>query len=195
MPMRSPVIILALIIFLIGAAHAGTVCVNGSCFSCEGSAVCINERCTCNGVAAEEGKHRGPCPGQETVTHPNGGGKVAATASVSDSVYVSTDSAICGYAIVSGPTRLLKGSIVNGNANISGRSTLDGSTVNGSAAVLDSSVGQSALNGSASVSHSEILSSTINGSARVENSRVTSSVLNGSANVVGRQIEGAVLNY
>jgi hypothetical protein len=192
--MRSPMIVFALIIFLIGRVHAGTVCVNGSCFSCEGSAVCINDRCTCNGVTAAEGKHRGPCLGEETVTHTNGGGKVATTASVGESVYVSTDSAVCGYAIISGSTRLLNGSTVNGNANISGRSTLDGSTVNGSAAVLDSSLGGSTLNGSASVSHSEIVSSTINGSARVESSRVTSSVLNGSASVKGRQVDGAVMN-
>jgi hypothetical protein len=192
--MRSPAIIFSLVVFLIGPAHGSTVCVNGSCFSCEGSAVCVNGRCTCNGVTAEAGKPQSPCLGQETVTHTNGGGRVATTASVSDSVYVSSDSAVCGYAIISGPTRLLNGSIVNGNANISGRSTLDGSTVNGSAAVSDSSLGGSTLNGSSSVSGSEVMSSTINGSARVEKSRVTSSVLNGSASVVGRQVDGAVLN-
>jgi len=194
--MRSLAFLL-IVLILSGNARAGTVCVNGRCFSCEGSAVCVNGACTCNGVIAGQTtahSQQGPCADQEVVVHKNGGGKVAITATVSESAFVSPDSSVCGHAVISGPVRLLNGTVVNGNANISGQSTVDQSTINGSAMVAGGSVTRSTLNGSASAVDSEIRNSVLNGSAAVESSRVTASVLNGGAKVVRQNIDGQVLN-
>ena len=101
------------------AAAANTVCTNGQCVTCDGPISCSNGSCICNGVPVTGGNARlqqGPCGGQETVIHGNGSGRVATTASVEASVYVSRDSAVCGRAVVSGQTRLIDRSVVNGEA-------------------------------------------------------------------------------
>src|ERR1700681_243680 len=136
---RSLALLIA-ILAVVGNAQAGTVCTNGVCFTCDGSSVCINGSCTCNGVpvgGANTQIQQGPCGGQPTAIHRNGGGTVATAAAVDASVYVSGDSAVCGSAAVSGSTRLLHGSVVNGQSKVSGQSSLDHSTVNGAATVSD----------------------------------------------------------
>ena len=180
----------------VGDALAGTVCIGDRCFSCDGSATCVNGICKCKGVAVEgrgSQVQREPCAGQETVIHANGGGKVATTASVDASVYVSGNSAVCGKAVVSGPARL-EGSIVNGSANVSGRTTLENSTVDGSATATNSSISRSTLNGSAKVSNSEVVDSTLNGSVTVEWSKVARSSLNGHTALIRQKIDGEALN-
>lgn len=190
-------ITLCLVLFMtIGGAEAGTLCHNGRCFSCEGSATCTNAGCTCNGAPIRPDKlfpQNGPCGEEETRVHENGGGRVAITASVERSVHVSSDSVVCGRAIVTGETRLLNASVVNDRVSISGETTLDGAVVNGSTSVADSWITNSTVNGNVKVSHSQIESSTINGDAIVERSTVGESVINGSARLIGRQIHGAVL--
>jgi hypothetical protein len=161
---------------------ASKVCTNGQCVSCEGGISCVNNACTCNGVSVDGKKEaaapEGPCGREATVVHGNGGGKVSTTASVAASVFVSSDSAVCGRAQVSGPTRLLAGSVVNGTARVSGRSTLTGSVVNGTT----------------QVTKSELTNSTLNGGATVSNSVIANSVLNGNAPVVGQRLQNSVIN-
>jgi hypothetical protein len=177
-------------------AAANVVCTNGQCATCDGPSSCSNGTCVCNRVLVT-GRNtqfqQGPCGGQVTMIHDNGGGRVASTASVDQSVYVSRDSAVCGRAIVFGSTRLINGSVVNGQADVHGHSTLTGSTVNGGT-VSDSAITQSTLNGNARVLRSELAHSTLNGTPVVEDSTVVGSVLNGSASVVGRRVQGMVLN-
>jgi hypothetical protein len=195
--MRILTNILASVVLAGGAAAANTVCTNNQCITCDGPIACVNGSCTCNGVpvvATDAPAQQGPCAGQETVAHSNGGGRVAVTAAVEPSVYVSSDSTICGSAVVSGPTRLIERSQVNGRANISGKSILNSSTVNGTATVLDSSLRGATVNGNARVSRSEIVDSTLNGRPIVDSSTVTNSTVNGNASIVGRRIEGTVLN-
>lgn len=190
-------ITLCLVLFLtVGGVEAGTVCHDGHCFSCEGSATCTNAGCTCNGVPVGSEKlypQHGPCGEQETRVHENGGGRVAITASVESSVHVSSDSVVCGRASVTGETRLLNASVVNDHASISGETTLDAAVVNGSTSVADSRITESTVNGNVKVSRSQIESSTINGSSTVERSTVSQSVINGSVRLIGRQIHGTVL--
>jgi hypothetical protein len=178
-------------------AKSGTICTNGQCFSCEGSAACVNGICTCNGVPAQgEYVHaqQGPCGVQPTIVHDNGGGRVATTAFVEKEAYVSADSAVCGNATVSAPAKLMNGSVVNGRVHVSGKSTLDGSTVNGSASVSDSDLVSSTLNGGARVSKSRLVNSTLNGAATVYASTIRDSVVNADSDIVDREIEGDVLN-
>lgn len=207
--------VLALLISTLFAAPvlAGTVCIDGNCFSCEGTIQCVNGTCVCDGKTASvsEVTMESRCFGQVTVVHANGGGRVATTASVDPAAYVSGDSAVCGSARVAAAVRLTNGSTVSGSCQISGRTTLDRSAANGSATIRDASLIGSTINGSADVSDSEIVNSTVNGSAsvhggsrvvdsvvngraRVEASRVSRSVLNGRASVVRREIDGAVVN-
>src|SRR5665213_1906804 len=192
--MRIALLLLASLVFP-GPAEAGTICVNERCITCDGAGSCINGKCTCNGVAVDRTnavRRQGPCGGQEMTVHGNGGGRVATTASVNESVFVSRNSAVCGSASVAGPSRLLNGSTLNGSARVSGRSIIDGSTLNGSPRVVDSSITHSTLNGSASVSNSEIADSTLNGSVVVDYSEIGSSTLNGSVAVRRRRLDHAV---
>jgi hypothetical protein len=194
--MRSTISLFALLV-LAGSVEAGTICTNGRCFTCDGSSVCVNGKCTCNGVPAGGAAPlvpQGPCGDQPVVVHRNGGGAIATSATVAASVYVSTDSAVCGNAVVSDMTRLINGSVVNGRANVSGQSSLDRSTVNGNSMVSESVLRGSTLNGDARVSRSEVVSSVLNGEPVVRDAHVTSSVINGRASVVGRTIQGSVLN-
>jgi hypothetical protein len=193
--MRIALLLLASLVFS-GAAEAGTICVNERCITCDGAGSCINGRCTCNGAAVHRTnlRRQGPCGGQEMTVHGNGGGRIATTAVVNESVFVSRDSAVCGSASVAGPSRLLNGSTLNGSARVSGRSIIDGSTLNGSPRVVDSSITHSTINGSVSVSNSEIADSTLNGSVVVDYSEIGSSTLNGSVAVRRRRLDHAVLN-
>ena len=160
--MRSTLFLFAILV-IAGNAEAGTICTNGVCFTCDGSSICVNGNCTCNGVPAGRVPARvrqGPCGDQSIIVHRNGGGTIATSATVAASVYVSADSAVCGKAVVSGLTRLINGSVVNGRANVSGQSSLDRSTVNGSSTVSESVLSGTILNGDARVSRSEVVSST-----------------------------------
>jgi hypothetical protein len=177
--MRSSTFLFAFLV-LFGNAQAGTVCTNGVCFTCAGSSVCFNGSCSCNGAhvsGANIQVQQRPCGGQPTAIHRNGGGTVATDAVVDASVYMSGDSAVCGNAVVSGLTRLLNGSVVNGPSNVSDQSSLDHSTVNGAATVSDSTLSQSIVSGSAKVSRSQVVSSTLNGRPVVTDSIVTGSVV------------------
>src|SRR5262249_17547157 len=132
----------------IGIARAGTICSNGQCFTCDGSASCVNGVCTCNGMRVQGGNlsvRAAACGGQPTAPHSNGGGVVAMTAKVEASVFVSNNSTVCGNASVSGSTRMVNGSLVNGSSSVSGQSVLDASTVNGATKVSNSSLINSTL--------------------------------------------------
>ena len=175
---------------------ANTVCTDGRCITCDGPISCNNAVCTCNGVPVEgrRGDTRGPCGSEPTIVHGNGGGRVSTTASVAPSVFVSADSAVCGHAELSGPARLLAGSVVNGTARVSGRSTLRSSSINGAAQVTQSELTNSTLNGAAQVTESRLSNSTINGSGAVSNSEIVNSVLNGNGSVVGQQLHNSIIN-
>jgi hypothetical protein len=183
---------------------ANTVCINGTCRSCNGAIACAGDHCTCDGDpmgAAPTYKgggsaptyKGGPCGTQAVVTHPNGGGSVATSASVDPAAYVSADSAICGTVSVSGPTRVINGSVLNGTARILGRSIIDASVVNEASTVSNSSVVRSTVNDGAKITNSEIENSLLNGAANADRSRIMDSVLQGGVSVVGRTLSGAVL--
>ncbi len=194
--MRSAAFLVAFV-GLVANVEAGTVCNDGQCFSCEGSAVCINGDCTCNGAPLSQRNARvdqEPCIGQLTAVHRNGGGKKSVKATVEPSVFVSEDSAVCGEAIVSGLTEIKNGSLVNGRAHISDSSSINHSTVNGDSIVSQSLLSESTVNGNARVSHSKVVESTLNGQAVVTDSDVKRSIINGHTSVVGRTIQGSVLN-
>jgi hypothetical protein len=179
------------------AANTSQVCTGSQCVTvtCDGSLICNNNVCTCNGKPINTGNastSSGPCYGEQTVVHRNGGGKVSTKASVEAAVYVSADSAVCGQAVVKAPVRLLQGSIVNA-ARVSGQTTITASTVTGSASVSDSTLERAVLTGSVNVSRSQIVGSTLNGDSKVDNSKIIDSVINGSASIVGRTVQGQVL--
>lgn len=58
--------------------------------------------------------------------HENGGGLVAKTAKVDESVYVGPDAMVLGNAIVKGDARIDGHAIVSGNARVSGNAVVDG---------------------------------------------------------------------
>lgn len=107
-------------------SSANTVCSNGECVTCDGPISCTNGACTCHGAPVGPGNgtlfQQRACGGEPTTPHPNGGGAVSTKASVAPSVFVSTNSAVCGRAIVTGATRLQSGSVVNGAARVPIRS-------------------------------------------------------------------------
>ena len=91
--MRSTLLLFAVLV-IAGNAEAGTICTNGICFTCDGSSVCVNGNCSCNGVPAGRGPAlvpKGPCSDQSIVVHRNGGGTIATSATVAASVYVSAE--------------------------------------------------------------------------------------------------------
>jgi hypothetical protein len=180
---------------------ASTVCINGTCRSCNGAIACAGDHCTCNGdpmdskstYRAESTYKAGPCGSQRVAAHPNGGGSVASSASVDPAAYVSADSAICGTVSVNGPARVINGSVLNGTARILGRSVIDASLVNEASTVSNSSIVRSTVNDGAKITNSEVENSLLNGAANADRSRITDSVLQGGVSVVGRTISGAVL--
>jgi hypothetical protein len=186
-----------------GAALAqsqSTICTgNGQCttVTCDGSLICANNACTCNGKPINTGNASstssgGPCYGEQTVVHKNGGGKVSTKAMVDAGVFVSMDSAVCGQAVVKAPVRLLMGSVVNAS-RLSGQTTLTASTVNGSASIVDSTLDGSVLTGGINVTKSQISGSTLNGSSKIDNAKVIDSVITGSTSIVGRTVQNQVL--
>ncbi len=174
---------------------ANTVCINGTCRSCNGAIACSGDRCTCNGdpMGAAPAYKVGPCGSQQVVVHPNGGGSVAVSAAVDPAAYVSADSAICGAVSVSGPARVINGSVLNGTARVIGRSVIDASVVNEASTIANSSVVNSTVNAGAKITNSEVQNSLLNGTANADRSRIIDSVLQGGISVVGRTISGAVL--
>ena len=182
------------------AVGASTVCINGTCRSCNGAIACSGDHCVCNGEPMDAAPtysaptyKAGPCGAQRVVTHPNGGGSVAASASVDPAAYVSADSAICGTVSVSGPARVINGSVLNGTARILGRSVIDASVVNEASTISNSSVVRSTVNDGAKIINSEVENSLLNGGANADRSRIMDSVLQGGVSVVGRTLNGAVL--
>ena len=70
--------------------------------------------------------------------HPNGGGFVADTAKVADSVYVAENAQVLGYADVSGNARILGHAVVAGNARVSGNAIIgDSACVCGQAVISE----------------------------------------------------------
>ena len=62
----------------------------------------------------------------EYVPHSNGGGLVASTASVDESVYVAPDAIVKGSAKVTGNVKLLDHAVVEGSATVSGNAVVSG---------------------------------------------------------------------
>ncbi|MGO9546277.1 MAG: hypothetical protein ACLPPF_15965 [Rhodomicrobium sp.] len=189
-------------------ARAGTNCVNGTCYSCDGTLSCLDGVCTCNGAPIQGGNipdaNGAPVQGGDNSSastacgvgaaapHPNGGGVVAVTATVEKTVYVSKSSAVCGNATVAGQVRLLS-SIVRENSTVAGESVLESTMVSGNATVESSSIKNSLLSGNVTVTGSTIANSTLNGSATAVNAKVSNSILDGNANVVDRTVNAAIL--
>ncbi len=87
--------------------------------------------------------------------HPNGGGFVAKTANVSDSVYVGPNACVLGTARISGDVRLEDYAVVMDSAFVKGNVIIDGyAVVAGSARVTDNAHvgGHAIVTGSATVS-------------------------------------------
>lgn len=182
--MTCRIVLLALATTLAGAAHAAnTSCTNGVCVTCEGTLLCVNGACTCNGTpvgasnAPAVRPRGGLCGNEPTVAHPNGGGTVSTSATVAPSVFVSSDSAVCGGSSITGATRVMGGSVVNGASS-----------------VADSTLQHAVLNGAVRVTGSRVTNSTLNGTASAVNAEVVNSVLNGTASVSGRRVQNAVIN-
>ena len=83
-----------------------------------------------------------PCgPGIEGAPHPNGGGFVAATATVTPTAYVGPNAAVCGNATVSGNAKVDGNALISGDAHISGTAKVyDNAQVTGNAHVSGAEV-------------------------------------------------------
>ena len=78
---------------------------------------------------------------QQGSYHPNGGGFVAATAKVDDSVYVGKDAKVLGYASVTGNAVIDDHAVVTGSAQVSGNAVVQGhATVAENARVMDNAI-------------------------------------------------------
>ncbi len=70
--------------------------------------------------------------------HSNGGGLVAETATVAETVYVGSDAIVCGYAKVSGNVKICDHATVTGHAKVSGNVKIcDHARIYGNAKVSD----------------------------------------------------------
>jgi NDP-sugar pyrophosphorylase family protein len=76
--------------------------------------------------------------------HPNGGGWVARSASVDDSVFIGPDAIVMESAHVTGKSRIEKKAIISGGAVVIDSVVTDDAEVSGMAKVLKSHVGGSA---------------------------------------------------
>ena len=103
--------------------------------------------------------------------HPNGGGFVASTAKVADSVYVAPDAMVLGQARVSGDARIEDHAVVMGSAKISGNVVVDGYAVVAGSPTLRDNVhvgdyavvtGSATLKGNAQVIESAFVSGSYN---------------------------------
>ena len=85
--------------------------------------------------AAVQQKYDSGVPGH---AHPNGGGFVADTATVDDSVYVAENAQVLGWANVSGNAKILGHAVVAGSAKVSGNAVIgDSAAVCGQAVVSE----------------------------------------------------------
>lgn len=132
--------------------------------------------------------------------HPNGGGFVAATASVASSVYVGPKAVVLGSASVTGGAKVSGYSVVTDNAVVQGNAVIDGYALVGGNAVISENarvteyarvntgariLGAAIIKGSASV-----FQSTIGGVAVVkDNASLWNANLSGSI-IVGGDAEG-----
>ena len=120
------------------------------------------------------------CEGHPGTIHPNGGGFVALTASVSATVYVAKGASICDRATVSGQARILNYAKIFGNAHVS-----DDATVSGYAIVQENA----SVSGHATVSGQTWIygEAKVSGNATVlEKARLMqNATITGHANVVG----------
>lgn len=82
---------------------------------------------TINGANIQQTQNSGDT--QQGSYHPNGGGFVAATAHVDDTVYVGKNARVLGSATVSGNARIDGYATVTGNANVSGNAVIIGHAV------------------------------------------------------------------
>lgn len=73
-------------------------------------------------------------------THPNGGGQIADTATVSDDSYVGADCKVLDNAIVEGKSVIANGAVVCGNAIIYSAEVTDGAIVGGVAQVQHANI-------------------------------------------------------
>jgi hypothetical protein len=177
-------------------ARAGTNCVNGVCYTCDGTLSCTNGACTCNGAPIEGSDPsgvNGPCGETPVAAHSNGGGLVAKTASVEPGVYVSSSSVVCGNAAITGPVRLLN-STISENSRVSGQSLIENCVIGGNSTVSDSSITNSQLSGDVHVSGSTVTNSSLEDAATAENAKVRNSILSGTAKVTNRSIEAAIVS-
>ena len=106
--------------------------------------------------------------------HANGGGTVALTASVGDSVFVDAASSICEDARISGDARVINGTIIRGSIDIMGQAVISGSNVSGTVFIYASQIRNSNISGNAEISDSDITSSNISGNAIINNETLTS---------------------
>ncbi len=106
-------------------------------------------------------------------SHPNGGGWVANSAKVSDSVYVSPDAMVIDSAVVSGNARIEDSAVVGGSASVSGNAVIGGhAAVFGGGWVYGPSgweQGSVRVDGNAVIGDSAVVSNscTVTGNARV----------------------------
>ncbi|MBR1555831.1 MAG: hypothetical protein IJ644_10655, partial [Oscillospiraceae bacterium] len=122
--------------------------------------------------------------------HSNGGGFVASTAHVDDSVYVAPNAKVLGYATVTGNVQIKDYATVTGSAKVSGNAVISGhavvaenATVKDNAIVSDSAgvMGQSVVSDNARVLESGLVFNTykVSGNATVKG--VTYGLAGGSA--------------
>ncbi len=101
----------------------------------------------CVELDGAEPKVREIANGGAGAPHPNGGGFVAKTAKVSESVYVGPDAKVLGNAVVTGNARIEDHAVVMGSARVSDNAVIDGCAVVAGSAVVgkDAYVGDSAV--------------------------------------------------
>lgn len=188
-------IILAFAVFVAGVANANSsINISGkNVISCRGSLSCINNKCTCDGVAMNAIEElSSPCSG-ETVIYKNGGGHKAVTAFVDTSVYLSEDSAVCDNAFVTGESEI-RSSVISGDAQVYDSKILSRSSVKGVVKVIRSTVTASNINDGAIVDSSEVVRSILNASSFIYKSKVNRSILNSNSIAIEAQVLGSILN-
>lgn len=122
--------------------------------------------------------------------HSNGGGFVAYTAKVDDSVYVGKDARVLGYATVKGNARIEDHAVVTGSAEVSGNAVVKGHAVVAERAkVRDNAIiadyagvmGESVVSGNARVLESGLVFNSYNVSGNATVKGVAYGLANGSA--------------
>jgi carbonic anhydrase/acetyltransferase-like protein (isoleucine patch superfamily) len=146
--------------------------------------------------AVPEGYQPDPNAQYKTVPgspHHNGGGFVAATATVASGVYVGPNAVVTGTANVSGSARITGQAVVMDNARVSGNAIIDGyAVVGGNAAVTENAkVGEYArVNNGSNIQGSAM----IKGSASVFNSTIGGlAVVKDNASLWGANLAGDIV--